>query len=141
VIIVGACGGSSSGCLIYSHHLTLKLILQAAPHHLCVVALIVIAIFMAVLFVYQRILQYGPRGRGAGKAIAQQGAQQALNARFSQSGAPRSPSWQKQMLGGINALEDPRSLGKGKRSWPRRSTRSPGSVIIGPPGSRQAPRR
>ena len=60
---------------------TLKLILQAAlTIWVPVIVTIVIAIFMAVLFVYQRISM----GRASGaleRAIAQQGAQQALNAK------------------------------------------------------------
>ena len=82
---------------------TLKLILQAALSiWVPVIVTIVIAIFMAVLFVYQRISM----GRAAGaleKAIAAQGAQQALNARPERRA--EITELQKQMLGGINALK------------------------------------
>ena len=111
---------------------TLKLILQAAlTIWVPVVVTIVIAIFMAVLFVYQRISM----GRAAGaleKAIAQQGAQQALNARPERRA--EITELQKQMLGGINALKTSK-LGKGKRSGAAALYSLPWYVIIGPPGA------
>ena len=111
---------------------TLKLILQAAlTIWVPVVVTIVIAIFMAVLFVYQRISM----GRAAGaleKAIAAQGAQQALNAKPERRA--EITELQKQMLGGINALKTSK-LGKGKRSGAAALYSLPWYVIIGPPGA------
>ncbi len=111
---------------------TLKLILQAAlTIWVPVIMTVVIAIFMVVLFVYQRIAI----GRAAGaleKAIAQQGAQQALNARPERRA--EITELQKQMLSGINALKTSK-LGKGKRSGAAALYSLPWYVIIGPPGA------
>ncbi|MFS8070705.1 MAG: type VI secretion system membrane subunit TssM, partial [Byssovorax sp.] len=111
---------------------TLKLILQAAlTIWVPVIVTIVIAIFMAVLFVYQRIAI----GRAAGaleKAIAQQGAQQALNARPERRA--EITELQKQVQTGINALKTSK-LGKGKRSGAAALYSLPWYVIIGPPGA------
>ena len=111
---------------------TLKLILQAAlTIWVPVIVTIVIAIFMAVLFVYQRISM----GRAAGaleRAIAQQGAQQALNAKPERRA--EITELQKQMLSGINALKTSK-LGKGKRSGAAALYSLPWYVIIGPPGA------
>ena len=111
---------------------TLKLILQAAlTIWVPVIVTIVIAIFMIVLFVYQRIAI----GRAAGaleKAIAQQGAQQALNARPERRA--EITELQKQVQTGINALKTSK-LGKGKRSGAAALYSLPWYVIIGPPGA------
>ncbi len=111
---------------------TLKLILQAAlTIWVPVIVTIVITIFAIVLFVYQRIAI----GRAAGaleKAIAQQGAQQALNARPERRA--EITELQKQVQTGINALKTSK-LGKGKRSGAAALYSLPWYVIIGPPGA------
>jgi type VI secretion system protein ImpL len=111
---------------------TLKIILQAAlSYWVPIIVTIVISIFMIALFIYQRI----SIGRAAGaleKAIAQQGAQQALNARPERRA--EITELQKQVQTGINALKTSK-LGKGKRSGAAALYSLPWYVIIGPPGA------
>src|SRR4051812_28505819 len=91
----------------------------------------VIAVFMIVLFIYQRV-SMGRAASALEKAIAQQGAQQALNARPERRAEIQE--LQKQVQTGINALKSSK-LGAGKRSGAAALYSLPWYVIIGPPGA------
>jgi type VI secretion system protein ImpL len=111
---------------------TLKLILQAALSiWVPIIVTIVIAIFMIVLFIYQRV-SVGRAASALEKAIAAQGAQQALNARPERRAEIQE--LQKQVQTGINALKTSK-LGKGKKGGAAALYSLPWYVIIGPPGA------
>ncbi len=111
---------------------TLTLILQGAlPIWVAIVITSVIVVFMIVLFIYGRI-SAGRAASALERAIAQQGAQQALNAKPERRAEIQE--LQKQVQTGINALKTSK-LGSGKRSGAAALYSLPWYMIIGPPGA------
>jgi type VI secretion system protein ImpL len=111
---------------------TLTLILQGAlPIWVAIVITSVIVLFMIVLFIYGRI-SAGRAASALERAIAQQGAQQALNAKPERRAEIQE--LQKQVQTGINALKTSK-LGSGKRSGAAALYSLPWYMIIGPPGA------
>ncbi|MFO0758539.1 MAG: type VI secretion system membrane subunit TssM [Byssovorax sp.] len=110
----------------------LTLILQGAlPIWVAIVITAVIVVFMLVLAIYGRI-SASRAASALEKAIAQQGAQQALNAKPERRAEIQE--LQKQMLTGISALKSSK-LGSGKRSGAAALYSLPWYMIIGPPGA------
>ncbi|MEO7330290.1 MAG: type VI secretion system membrane subunit TssM, partial [Minicystis sp.] len=110
----------------------LTLILQGAlPYWVAIVITSVIVVFMIVLFIYGRI-SAGRAASALERAIAQQGAQQALNAKPERRAEIQE--LQKQVQTGINALKTSK-LGSGKRSGAAALYSLPWYMIIGPPGA------
>ncbi|WP_437673301.1 type VI secretion system membrane subunit TssM [Sorangium sp. So ce131] len=96
-----------------------------------IAASVVIALAAVALFVYRRV---GARRAATAleRAIVQQGAQQALNARPERRAEIQE--LQRQVQGGISALKSSK-LGKGKKNGSAALYSLPWYVIIGPPGA------
>ncbi|HVY44680.1 MAG TPA: type VI secretion system membrane subunit TssM [Minicystis sp.] len=101
------------------------------PIWIPIVATSVLLVFVIALFVFRRI-----RARRAAtaleRAIAQQGAQQALNARPERRAEIQE--LQKQISGGINALKSSK-LGSGRKGGSSALYQLPWYMIVGPPGA------
>ncbi|WP_437732260.1 type VI secretion system membrane subunit TssM [Sorangium sp. So ce1335] len=96
-----------------------------------IAASVVIALSAVALFVFRR-LQAGRAASALERAIVQQGAQQALNARPERRAEIQE--LQRQVQGGISALKTSK-LGKGKKNGSAALYSLPWYVIIGPPGA------
>jgi type VI secretion system protein ImpL len=101
------------------------------PLWLPIVGTILIVIVCVVRLLWARI-RASRAATALEKAIAQQGAQQALNARPERRAEIQE--LQKQVQGGINALKTSK-LGKGKKGGAAALYSLPWYVIIGPPGA------
>jgi type VI secretion system protein ImpL len=95
-----------------------------------VVATVGVAVFLVVFFIVRRI-RAGRAAKALEQAIAQQGAQQALNARPERRAEIQE--LQKQVLSGISALKSSRLGGNARGA--AALYQLPWYVIIGPPGA------
>jgi type VI secretion system protein ImpL len=109
---------------------TLKLIF-GWPFWIPIVATAVILTFVVALFIFRRI-RASRAATALERAIAQQGAQQALNARPERRAEIQE--LQKQIQTGINALKQSK-LGGGKKGGAAALYSLPWFVIVGPPGA------
>jgi type VI secretion system protein ImpL len=96
-----------------------------------IIATSVIFVIAVVIFVIRKV-RASRSANALEKAIAQQGAQQALNARPERRAEIQE--LQKQVQGGINALKSSK-LGAGKKTGAAALYSLPWYVIIGPPGA------
>ncbi len=120
-----------SGLLVLIDWALWFILRPAMPLWIAILATCVIATLVITLFIFRRI-----RARRAAtaleRAIAQQGAQQALNARPERRAEIQE--LQKQISGGITALKASK-LGGGKRGGSAALYQLPWYVIVGPPGA------